>query len=333
VPIDSWTRFDAAFSQVWKRGFIGMTWPIEFGGGGHSALDRYVVTEEFLAAGAPVGALISTGRVADRSSDSAPRPQQNCFRTWPLDEATAIGMSELEAGSDLAAIKTARNENGGWILHGRKVWTTRAPRPLPDRARPYGCSGTDRHAGFTQFIVDLKGPVSSCTDRDLAGAEEFSEVLLECTCFERWCWARLETAGRVDDELAAERSGPERFLSTFTLLVASLARLKADTASHSAPVVGRLIAHLATLRDVVSVAARIAAGGNPDLEAVVGKDGGTSFDREVPELARKIAPPASISTPYEDSLARAVLRAPSFSLRGGTREILRGIIARGLGLR
>src|SRR4030095_6542786 len=123
--------------------------------------------------------------------------------------------------------------------------------------------------------------------------------------------------------LAAERSGPERFLSTFTLLVALLARLKSDAAPDSAPVIGRLIAHLATLRLMsISVAARIAAGGNPDLEAVVVKDVGTSFDREVPELARKIAAPASISTAYERSLARAVLRAPSFSLRGGTREIL-----------
>jgi hypothetical protein len=74
----------------------------------------------------------------------------------------------------------------------------------------------------------------------------------------------------------------------------------------------------------------------PNLEAAVVKDLGNAFEREIPELVRLLAPRGRRTggnDRFEETLAEAILHAPSFTLRGGTREILRGIIARGLGLR
>ena len=103
-----------------------------------------------------------------------------------------------------------------------------------------------------------------------------------------------------------------------------------------AEAVGRLTAHLWTLRRMsLSIAGMLQAGETPNLEAAMVKDLGNAFEREVPERVRLLAPalPRAANDRFEEVLAETVLHAPSWSLRGGTREILRGIIARGLGLR
>jgi hypothetical protein len=85
----------------------------------------------------------------------------------------------------------------------------------------------------------------------------------------------------------------------------------------------------------LSIAGMLQAGETPNLEAAMVKDLGNAFEREVPERVRLLAPalPRAANDRFEEVLAETVLHAPSWSLRGGTREILRGIIARGLGLR
>jgi acyl-CoA dehydrogenase len=120
-------------------------------------------------------------------------------------------------------------------------------------------------------------------------------------------------------ELAFERSGPERFLSTFPLLRQAVEVLDAGDA-RAADEVGRLTARLLALRRLsLSVAGAIEAGESPAVEAALV----TRFEREVVESARSLAGELP-------GLAGAVLSAPGFSLRGGTSEILRGVVARGL---
>jgi alkylation response protein AidB-like acyl-CoA dehydrogenase len=339
--VDSWTRFDAAFSlKCAEQGLLGMTLPRKYGGHGRSALERHVVVEEMLAAGAPVGAhwiadRQSGGQILEFGSEAArqrllPRiTEGRCF--------FSIGMSEPQAGSDLSAVRTRAERHGDhWRLLGRKIWTTNAHRSdymvaLARTSPP----GPDRHAGFTQFIVDLKGAgVTVSPIADLGGEAEFNEVLLDgAPVADDFV---LGTVGGgwalVMHELAAERSGPERFLSTFPLLVALVRRLGAEGGDAAAEAIGRLVAHLATLRAMsVTVAGMLAGGESPELEAVLVKDLGNGFEREVPEIARRLAPPRAAGDEYEAALARAVLRSPAFTLRGGTRELLRGVIARRLG--
>ncbi|HUI18888.1 MAG TPA: acyl-CoA dehydrogenase family protein [Alphaproteobacteria bacterium] len=343
----SWSGFDLAFSKkLGERGWIGMTWPERYGGHERSALERYVVLEELLAAGAPVGA----HWVADRQSGplllrfgSEAQRQAILPRIAAGGCCFCIGMSEPDTGSDLASVRTrAAAAEGGYLVNGTKVWTSRAHQAhyMILFCRTAAAGEGDRHGGVSQFLVDLKTPgITVRPIRNLAGQEDFNEVVFEDVFLPAEALIGKPGDGwrQVTSELAFERSGPERFLSSFTLLV-ELARALGPTPSERAQVaLGRIMAHLAVLRRLSrSVAGMLQAGADPALQAAVVKDLGTLLEQEIPEVARQLiaCEPAAASTEaFAAVLAHTILHAPSFSIRGGTREILRGIIARGLGLR
>ena len=194
----------------------------------------------------------------------------------------------------------------------------------------------DRHGDTSQFLVDLATPgirISPIVNQ--TGEHDFNEVSFQDVFLpEDAVLGQLGNGWQqVTSELALERSGPERFLSSFTLLD-TLARLLGETVPGSVAL-GRLTAHLMVLRRLSrSVALLLHQGADPALQASVVKELGTEFEQAVPEAARLLlaTEPDLTDTGYAGVLARAMLDAPSFSLRGGTREILRGIIARGLGL-
>ncbi len=343
----TWTGYDREFSRkVGERGWIGMTWPKHYGGGGRSAFERYVVLEEMLAAGAPVGA----HWVGDRQSGplllrfGTEAQRRNLLPRICRGEITfCIGMSEPDSGSDLASIRArAARTGGGFKLSGTKLWTSGAHstdfmiglfRTDPD--------APDRHAGLSQFIVDLRTPgITIRPIRDLAGNDHFCEVIFEDALVPEDALVGQEGEGwgQVIAELAFERSGPERYLSCHPLLVELLRALPADADESAAAAIGRQVAHLATLRTMsIAVAGLLEAGKNPLLEACVVKDLGGVFEQAMPAFAQSlldIEPRADAGgSEYQKTLALLVQTAPSFSLRGGTREILRIIIARGLGLR
>ena len=139
-------------------------------------------------------------------------------------------------------------------------------------------------------------------------------------------------------ELAYERSGPERYLSCQPLLE-SFARASAPSAGPGTrAAVGRQVAHLATLRQMtLSLAGLLERGEDPALEASVTKDLGGVFEQDLPGIVQGLLEQEPRtddgSSDVQQLLAHLMQNAPSFSLRGGTREVLRGIIARGLGLR
>ncbi|HYB43528.1 MAG TPA: acyl-CoA dehydrogenase family protein [Candidatus Methylomirabilis sp.] len=342
----SWGGFDREFSRkVGERGWIGMMWPKKYGGHERSALDRYVVLEEMLAAGAPV----SAHWVADRQSGPlllrfGTEEQRERFlpRIARGELAFAIGMSEPDSGSDLASIRTrAEKVSGGYRVNGTKVWTSNAhisdymialfrTRVVPDK----------KHEGLSQFLVDVRTPgINIRPIIDLSGGHHFNEVVFQDAFVPEDMRVGEEGAGwrQVTTELGFERSGPERYLSSIQLLIETIREVGAEPGERAAVTVGRLVAHLATLRQMsLSVAGMLQAGQNPNLEAAVVKDVGTSFEQEIPEAIHALTgvePRLQSGSAFERTLGYLVEHAPSFSLRGGTREVLRGIIARGLGLR
>ncbi len=342
----SWNSFDAGFSRkCGERGFIGMLWPKKYGGHERTALERYVVTEEMLAGGAPVGG----HWVADRQSgNQILRNGSERARTEILPRIVAgecffaIGMSEPDSGSDLAAVRTrAAKAEGGWKISGTKVWTSSAHRShfliALVRTAP---KEEDRHAGLTQFIVDLSRPgVSVRPIYNLYGGHDFNEVV-----FDGYFVPDDMVMGgvgmgwkMVTSELAFERSGPDRFLSTYQLLLESIRKVGPAPDDRAASEIGRFVAHVATLRRMsTSVAGMLQKGAQPNVEAALVKDIGTAFVREIPEVFRHLIPTEPTlgdGDSYPELLGMTMLRAPGFTIRGGTREILRGIIARGLGLR
>ena len=340
----SWMGFDAGFSsKMGARGWIGMTWPKAYGGHETSALHRYVVLEEMLAAGAPVAA----HWIADRQSGPlllryGTEAQRRAIlpRVAAGESFFCIGMSEPGSGSDLAAARTrATPVDGGFRVTGTKVWTTYAHRShymiLLARTEP-----GERHEGFSQFVVDLSTPgITIQPIHDISGAHHFNEVHFEDVFLPADSLVGNPGDGwkQVMGELAFERSGPERFLSSFALVKELVRMLGNNPSDGAAETVGRLAAHLIVLRRLsTSVAGMLQAGRDPQLEASVVKDLGAVFEQEIPEVARRLVsgePSLASSSSFLNVLAYTTLAAPSFSLRGGTREILRGIIARGLGLR
>lgn len=347
VRARSWTAFDAEFSRkLAARGWVGVTLPKAYGGAELDAFRRFVLVEELLAVGAPVGA----HWIADRQSGplinkfgSEAQKRTYLPRICRAEVFFCIGMSEPNSGSDLASVGTraTRNERG-WLLNGRKVWTTNAHQCDYSIAL-VRTSGTpaDRHVGLSQFIVDLKRPgVTVRPIVDLSGDAHFSEMFFDDVQLDEDALIGQEGQGwqQVNAELAFERSGPERLYSSVVLADAWIRWLRrSGQAARHAEAIGRLAAHLATLRQLsIAVTAKLAAGESPLVEAALVKDLGTGFEQEIPGLV-EAAIGADPSLPPDDELLRTAAylgqMSPTFSLRGGTREILRGMIARGLGLR
>ncbi len=250
-------------------------------------------------------------------------------------------MSEPDSGSDLASIRTrAVPVAGGYEVTGAKVWTSYAHESqfaiTLVRTSP---AENDRHRGLSQLILDLEAPgVTIRPIINLAGEHDFNEIVLDRVFVpaDRLVGKEGEGWRQVTSELAFERSGLERFISSFQLLIELMRRVGPDPEPQIAEAIGRMTAHLWTLRHMsLSIAGMLQAGETPNLEAALVKDLGNAFEREIPELVRLLAPGRrrAAGDRFEEVLGETVLHAPSWTLRGGTREILRGIIARGLGLR
>ncbi len=343
----SWMGFDAVFSKrLAQRGWVGVTLPRRYGGAELDAFSRYVLVEELLIAGAPV----SAHWIADRQSGPqilkfGTQAQQAFYlpRICSGDAFFCIGMSEPNAGSDLASVSTRATPNAdGWLLDGQKVWTTNAHHChyMIALVRSSGEKG-DRQAGLSQFIVDLSLPgVTVRPIRDLSGDAHFSEVFFDKVQLAPDALGGVEGSGwaQVNAELAFERSGPERILSSIVLLDSWISGLRqsGDRQAHVVTV-GRLATHLAALRSMsIAVTARLAAGESPVVEAALVKDLGTSFEQSIPDIIEAALGDVgggAIDADLYQTLFYVSQMAPSYSLRGGTREILRGMIARGLGLR
>lgn len=346
----TWMGFDRGFSrEVGRRGWIGMSWPKAYGGHERTAAERYVVIEEMLSAGAPVGA----HWVADRQSGplilKVGTEQQKRMVLPKIaagDAPFCIGLSEPGSGSDLASLRSrATRVDGGWRLNGRKIWTTYAQHCdfMIGLFRTGGSPDVDKHQGLSQFLIDLR---SSGIDirpiADLTGEAHFNEIVFDEVFVPEAMLVGREGEGwaQVNAELAFERSGPERYLSSFPLLPHTIDALNAAGPADrlAARRVGEAVASVVTLREMsLSILGQLGCGEMPAQEAALTKDLGTSFEQSLPELVRELIDAHGGVVTADDTLSelRAYLTqsVPCYSLRGGTREIMRGIIARGLGLR
>jgi alkylation response protein AidB-like acyl-CoA dehydrogenase len=348
---DSWlVGWDPSFSaELAARGWIGMAIPQAYGGSERGSLERYVVIEELLAAGAPVAAhWIADRQIAPALLRFGTERQKREYlpKIASAQSFFALGMSEADAGSDLAAIRTkATKVEGGWRLNGAKLWTSGGHHAhamvLLARTSPVDVQA--RHSGMSQFIVDLPAPgVTINPILLMSGEHHFNEVVFEDAFVSDD--AVLGTIGdgwkQVTAELAYERSGPERLLSTFPLLTSMFRRLEtaADASEAELAALGTLLSRARSLREIsMSIASALQRGEAPEVAAAVAKDLGTRFEQDVVDTALRIldgvCADAASSDELERLLSRAALHSPGFTLRGGTNEILRGVVARGMGLR
>jgi len=345
---DCWvSAADPDFSRkMGVRGWLGMTWPMRYGGQDRPVAHRFVVTEEMLAAGAPVAA----HWIADRQTGShilrygTEQQKQDILPRIAAGKCfTAIGMSEPQAGSDLAAIQTsARRTATGWVLSGRKIWSTGAhfSHYMIVLARTSPAEGRNRQVGLSQFLVDLSLPgIDISGIRDLGGTPHFNETLFDNVDLPEDALLGTEGNGWAQcmGELALERSGPERFLTSLVVLEKALPLIAAHADGRRTVEIGSILANLRVLRRMsLGVAEMLERGESPATAASVVKEMGNRLENDIVLCLRSmLAGIAKSEWPdgLEALLREAILHLPSNTLRGGTTEILRGIIAREMGLR
>ncbi|WP_135453300.1 acyl-CoA dehydrogenase family protein [Mycobacterium sp. DL99] len=339
---DSWlTGWDEDFSRALAaRGWLGMTVPVSYGGHGRSHQERFVVTEELLAAGAPVGAhwiadrqivpsLLKYGTEEQRRKFLPAIAKGECY--------FGIGMSEPDSGSDLASVRTkAVQVDGGWAITGAKVWTSGAhlAHAFICLARSAPADPAHRHDGLSQFIVDLRAPgVDIRPIISMNGKHHFNEVILdEVFVPDAMVFGTIGNGWQqVTSELSFERSGPERFLSTFPLL-ADMATHMGDGSLPRHTDLGRYLGRITGLHQMsMAVAGALERHEPADTAAAVVKVVGTATEGDIADFADVLG--ETDDEDYRSMLADAVVQRPGFTLRGGTNEVLRGVIARGLGMR
>jgi acyl-CoA dehydrogenase len=339
APCDCWQReFSREFSEaLGERGWLGMTLPPEYGGAGRSALERFVVAEELLAAGAPVAAhWITERQVAPAILRLGTEEQRRKFLPGIVrgEIVFAIGMSEPDSGSDLASVKArARRSDRGWSLSGQKTWSSLAHEADDVLVLCRTSDGEGRHDGLSQLIVDCSLPgVEIRRIPSMGGDDHFCEVFFDDVPVPADGLLGVEGEGwsQVNAELAFERGGPERYLSAWPLFAAFVRCGAGDELATQAA--GELAAQLIAVRQLAGdIAGAMDSGEDFRVAAALEKDAGTTYERGLVEtISRIAADTALVDGGFASVLAEATAAAPSFTLRGGTTEILRTIVAREL---
>ncbi|WP_285395741.1 acyl-CoA dehydrogenase family protein [Lysinibacillus sp. fls2-241-R2A-57] len=344
---DSWlSGDDPEFSKlIGQKGWIGLTWPKKYGGQERSTIDRYILTEEFLAIGAPVAAhwfadrqtgplLLRYGTEEQREYFLPKIVKGECY--------FGIGLSEPNSGSDLASVSTrAEKVEGGWIVNGQKIWTSNAHlcHYMVTLVRTSPFDGKSKHAGLSQLIVDLQAEgVTVVPIKFLTGEHHYNEVF-----FENVFVPDNMVVGEIGNgwaqglaELAFERSGPERILSTFPLIDELIQELKRQNNLEGLKQASKVVARLWSLRNMsIGVAQLLESGNGEDVSipAALVKALGTKFEQSIPEITRLIVqtyPTLDAHRKIDRFMAESILHAPGFTIRGGTSEVLYGVVAKGV---
>ncbi len=352
VREDGWIAgFDRDFSKrLAERGWIGLTWPKRYGGGERTYLDRLVLTEELLLAGAPVAAHWFGDRQIGPSllaHGTEEQREELVPRIVRAEISFCVGMSEPNAGSDLASLSTTATLDGEeFVIRGQKIWTSFAE----EAEYCYLVARTDTesrpHRGISELLVPMDAPgITVQAIRDMVGEAHFGEVFFDDVRVPaRYLIGELNRGWyQIMRQLDYERSGIERLFSNYPLWrdVCAIAR---KTGKSRDPRVRQRMAEIeVALRAgrgmVYNVAAILTDGKVPNHEAAVAKVFCTRLEQRIADLASEILGPhaqlsaASPRAPLAGRAARNLLYAPAYTIQGGTNNILKNVIAkRGLGL-
>jgi alkylation response protein AidB-like acyl-CoA dehydrogenase len=337
---------DPAFSRrLASHGWVGMTLPSVYGGHDRSAVDRFVVVEELLRWGAPIGHhWVADRQIGPLVARYGTEAQKQRFLPGICrgELSFSLGMSEPDSGSDLASLTTkAIRVDGGWTVSGTKVWTTGAH--VHDwivvlcRTSPLDELG-DKRSGLSQMFVEL--PAAGVRIRPIPfidGTADFCEVVFDGAFVPDDLVLGQVGEGWAQNasELVYERGGPDRFLSTYLVVEEFLRQCDSETITDTTTeTLGNLVAHYWVLHALsLSLARAIDDGRLPSTEAALVKELGTRFEQDVVAAILGLIdfePDLAAAGLFERLLVTATLTAPSFTIRGGTNEVLRSIVAKGL---
>lgn len=339
VPEDSWlVGASREFSvELARRGWLGMTWPESEGGQDRPPLERVIVFEALIAGGAPV----ATSWFADRQIGPTllqfGTPQQR--RRFLPDivagtSAWCIGMSEPDAGSDVASIRTRATRDGDdWVIDGTKIWTSGAL----DADWCYLVARTDPdappHAGLSELIVDMHGPGITVTPiEDMTGNRHFCEVVFDGVRVPADLLVGEENGSfrQIMRQMEHERGGIDRLVSNRRLYDDMVPALQ-ERGLASDPLVRQELASLETgYRIGRLLVLREVLGQAPKGFSAATKTYCTEFEQRVAAFCARVA---GADAMLWGRVARASCYAPAYTIMGGTTQVLRNILGeRVLGL-
>jgi alkylation response protein AidB-like acyl-CoA dehydrogenase len=335
---------DRAFAlELAERGWLGMTWPVAVGGGGRTPLERFTVFEGLIGEGAPLAACYFADRqIGPTLLQFGTADQQARWLPGILagTDVWCIGMSEPDAGSDVASLRTRAERktdgSGAWVVDGAKVWTSGAAHAdwcyLIARTDPTA----PPHAGLSELVVDLRSPgVEIRPIVDATGDGHFCEVRFDGVEVPADHLVGQENGSfrQVMRQMEHERGGIDRLVSNQRLYrdVLPLAdRADARVRQQVARIeTGYRLGRLLVLREVLGQA--------PRQFSAAAKTACTEHEQRVAGFAASVVGMRAQAGALDDDLARRIARnvvyAPAYTIMGGTTQILRTIIAdRVLGL-
>jgi len=354
---DAWIQgYDPQFTKrVAEKGWIGLTWPEQYGGQERSFIDRLIVTEEMLRYGAPAACHWFTDRQIGGSILKYGSEEQKAEFLPKIirgEMYVGLGMSEPEAGSDLASLKTrATEETDCYLVNGQKTWTSGAWFTN----YIYLLARTDldapKHRGISEFIVPMDLPgISRIPMIDITGTEAWNDVFFDNVRVPKKYMIGEKNKGfyHVLEQLAYERGGMERLMGNYPLFDA-LIRFAKETKYNGKnlsqdTIVRHKLAQLQVEFEVgrlfmYKVAMVMDEGRAPTVEASMSKAYATTFEQHLANTAMEILGPYGLLwadskyVPFEGLAAHSYLGSKGYSLQAGSSEILKNIIAtRGLGL-
>lgn len=339
VKEDSWLRASSTTFplELAERGWLGMCWPVEWGGGARSQLERFVVVEALISEGAPLAsAWFGDRQIGPTLLQFGTDAQREQFLPDLIAGrgAWCVGMSEPDAGSDVASLRTKAERHGDtWIINGQKVWTSGAAasdwcyliaRTDPDAAP---------HAGLSEFIVDLSLPgIEIRPIRDMTDDRHFCEVHFSDVevPIEMMCGNENGAFKQIMRQMEHERGGIDRLVSNRRTYLDALE----DAQEHGALEDPRLRQTYAQLEGGYRIGRQLVLrevmGQAPAGWSAITKTWCTEFEQRVAEFCVSVAGPAAMTS---GRIARNICYAPGYTIMGGTTQILRNIIGeRMLGL-
>ncbi|MCP4962804.1 MAG: acyl-CoA dehydrogenase [Actinomycetia bacterium] len=338
---DAWLRRPSKEfnKRLGNAGYIGLRWSPEYGGGGRSPIEHFVVMETLLLAGAPVsGAWFPDRQIGPVLLQYGTEDQKQRWLPGIVagDSSWAIGMSEPDAGSNVAGISTRADLDGDvFIVNGQKIWTSGAADADFCYLICRTSSDGPPHKGLSELVVDMSLPgIEVAAIHDSAWGDHFNEVFFDDVRVPADCLIgeMNNTFAQTMRQLEHERGGVDRLVSNKRLYLDVLPL--ADT---SDPLVRQRVAAIETKYSIGRhLVLRNVLGQAPPGHSAIAKTFCTEFEQEVADFASHIlGPRATLATDgeLEGRVARNVVYAPSYTIMGGTTQILRNIIGeRVLGL-
>ncbi len=356
---DAWMGgYSREFSKkMGEKGWIGVCWPKDRCGQGKSYIDRLVITEEIVRYGAPA----AFHWFADRQMGPSilkhgTKEQQDFFlpRIVKGELCFGIGMSEPEAGCDLASLRTKAVLDGdNYVINGQKVWTSGAQHidyiyliARTDQEAP-------KHKGISEFIIDMKTPGIDVRPLiDMTGGHHYNEVFFDNVRIPKTTMVGGLNKGfyQIAQQLDYERSGVERLMTNYPLLEDIVKYVKETT--HQGEPLSKSVNVRQSVADLMvsfeagklltyRVAWVLDQGKIPTTEAALAKAFSTSFEQQLAQVATQIPGlygtlregSKGVPQAFRDAPTESHIFSPAYTIQGGTNEILRNIIAgRGLGL-